>query len=306
MSDLPSILIAGAGRAGTTALASAMAHHPDLRLSTPKEPHYLALHGQSASFSGPGDAATINREAITHESGYRALFSDLGAEELGVDASVSTLYHFERSIPEIRRLLDDPRIIVILREPVARARSAYDYMRSRGFETSASLTDAVAQEDHRVAAGWHHLWHYTRMSRYADALAAFAREFGRDRMLVLFHDDLEVRYEVTIARALNFAGVSDLPRDVLVNTRVNSSGVPRNWAVAAVLRGVVGTPRFRSLAKSVTTLETRERLRRLALRRPDASANQPEDEALSRLFVDDLAALREFLVDDAEVPRWLA
>ena len=97
-------------------------------VTTPKEPDYFAYPGQRLSFRGPGDDLAVNHPSVTDRADYLALYPhNPGPEALG-EGSVSTLYHYERSIPEIRQVAPDARIVVLLREPVERAHSAFDYL----------------------------------------------------------------------------------------------------------------------------------------------------------------------------------
>ena len=98
------------------------------------------------------------------------------------------------------------RLIVLLREPVSRAHSSFQYMRARGFEPLEDFLEAVRAEPQRKRDNYHHLWHYTSMSLYADAVAAMADAVGPEQMSVLFYDDLERDYEGTVSRALRFIG----------------------------------------------------------------------------------------------------
>src|ERR671921_96192 len=73
---VPTFLVVGAGRSGTTGLAEGLRTHPRVFVTTPKEPHYFALHGTVPSFRAPGDDATINRVAVTDRDTYLALYPE--------------------------------------------------------------------------------------------------------------------------------------------------------------------------------------------------------------------------------------
>ena len=91
------------------------------------------MAGETAAFSGPGDAETINRVAVTDPAAYRELFR--GAESFAArgDASVSTLYYSAKAAPRLKALNPDARVILVLRDPVDRAFSSHQYLRNRGF-----------------------------------------------------------------------------------------------------------------------------------------------------------------------------
>ena len=59
---LPDFLIAGAPKAGTTALHVALARHPQLYLSRVKEPKFFLTDGPPRAQGGPGDAKTLREQ----------------------------------------------------------------------------------------------------------------------------------------------------------------------------------------------------------------------------------------------------
>jgi hypothetical protein len=298
----PTFLVVGAGRSGTTGLAEGLRTHPDVFVTTPKEPHYFALHGTVPAFRAPGDDATINRVAVTDREEYLALYpAEHSYQALG-DAAVSTLYYYKHAIPEIQAVAPDVRIVIILREPVARAHSAFDYMAARGFETAPSLSDAIADEDRRVAENWHHLWHYTRMSHYADAVAAFQDAFGHDRVRIWYYDDLQADYAATVRQVLRFIGTNPVEGEATGVPIVNSSGSPRSRLIQTALHAATRNEPVRRTVKRLTSYRAREAVRRRLLARNDLSSDVYRE--LAPLFAEDLRRLAE-LVDLERAPAWL-
>ncbi|MBJ7357698.1 sulfotransferase [Nocardioides sp.] len=298
----PTFLVVGAGRSGTTGLVEGLRGHPEVFVTTPKEPDHLAYAGQQLAFRGPGDDLAVNRPAVTGLADYLALYpSDGGFTALG-EASVSTLYHYERAIPGIQRIAPDARIVVLLREPVARAHSAFDYLAGQGRESAPTLLDAVADEDRRVRDGWAHLWHYTRMSRYADAVEAFLEAFGPDRVGVWFHDNLSDDYPGTLGQVLRFVGTAPHPGELDRVPVVNVSGTPRSRLVHGAMQAARGNEAVRRLGQRVTTFRVREALRRRLVTKHDVDPGVRRE--LEPLFADDLARLSRLLPAEGQ-PDWL-
>src|SRR5919197_4650058 len=117
MATHPNFFIIGAARSGTSALAEMVRQHPDAFVTRPKEPHFLAFAGTTPHFTGPGDEAHINRIVVTRYEDYMRLYEDTRAAARG-DASVSTLYYADESVPTLARFVPDARLMVILRNPV--------------------------------------------------------------------------------------------------------------------------------------------------------------------------------------------
>lgn len=301
----PTFLVAGGARCGTTALVEGLRRHSRVFVTEPKEPHYFALHRLGANFTAPGDAHTINQVAVTDRSAYLALYDKATHASppylaLG-EGSVSTMYYHGEAVPEILRINPAMKVILLLREPVDRAYSAYGYMRARGFEPEEDFLAAVALEDERRAAGWHHIWHYTAMSRYAEALSSLRAALPDDQVAVYFYDDLERDYERTVAQVLDFLGVPHLPEGTEQVAKVNISGEPRSVLLHRGITWATRQPRLRSTVKRATSYRMREAVRRRILRREGVPLAARE--ALTPLFEDDLRQLRTHV--PGPVPAWL-
>ena len=299
--NVPTFVVAGAARSGTTGLVEGLRSHPLVFVTEPKEPHYFALYRTGAHFTGPGDDHTINRLAVTRREDYLALYRDAhGCRALG-DAAVSTLYYHDEALPELLRMNPAMKVVVLLREPVERAWSAHQYMRARGVEPVEDFLEAVALEPARQEAGWHHIWHYTAMSRYADAVAAFRSALPSEQLGIWFFDDLTRDYTGTVTSILRFLGVPPVPGEATGVPRVNVSGKPRYRTVHTAIRWATGHERIRSTVKRATSYRFREQIRGRIL-----SAGGPPEEVRQRLaplFVDDLTRLGALLPGAA--PAWV-
>lgn len=296
----PTFLIAGAARGGTTSLAEGLRTHPRVFVTQPKEPHYFALHGKPADFRGPGDAETVNRVAVTDRESYLALFPTAHDYLAMGDGSVSTLYYADRAAPEIIRMNPEMQIVLLLREPVDRAYSSFLYLTARGFEPSAHFDDAVADEPRRKAENWHHLWHYTSMSRYATGLRVLQDAVGRGRVGVWFYDELEADYAGTVRSVQAFLNLSQDEDQKLDLPRVNVSGTPRLAPLQRAIQAATRNAVVRRTVKSLTSYRLRERIRRGGLR--PSSVTSEQRAALAPRFVDDLTELATLI--DRPLPAW--
>ncbi|MDQ3877196.1 MAG: sulfotransferase [Actinomycetota bacterium] len=293
MSELePNFFVIGAARSGTTSLAAALREHQDVFVTTPKEPHFLAFAGRSVHFSGPGDDLMLNQRAVTNYAAYLNLYSAAGDAKARGDASVSTLYYAERSITSINTYFPHAKMIVILRDPVHRAFSSYQYLRSRGFESCGTFEEALDLEDERIDRGWHHQWHYTRASMYAQQLVPFIDAFGAQRVLVLFFDDLKSSGRTVLESILQFLEVGPLPATGAVG-RWNSSGDPRSDLITRMRRLAATTPAINRTARALVPQPIRQRLRSWSLK--PVSIPQDAEERLRRQFQPSTGSLRDVL-----------
>jgi Sulfotransferase family len=292
VTDAANFLVIGAARSGTTALASFLGKHPDVFVSDPKEPHFLAFPEGGPRFVGPG-ADLINRNAVRGERAWRELFAGRPERRRG-EGSVSTLCYPEASIPAILRLCTPGcRLVVLLRDPVDRAFSSWQYLRSRGHD-AGTFEDCLAAEEERTRAGWSHMWQFARLSRYGEQVRPFAEAFG-DRLLVVVQEEFAAAPAAQLRRVLEFLDVDpDVPIDAA--RPVNEGGLPRSQWVAGALDLVRRSPTARRLVKRLVPERSRERIRSVNLRQETVAPATRQ--RLAESFAGDLRDLQRIVGRD--------
>jgi hypothetical protein len=108
----PDFFEVGAPRAGTTSLWDDLDRHPQIFMSPLKEPHFFCSYK-------PDFVPTVS-----DEDDYLRLFADARPGQLRGEASPSYLRDTQAPTA-IARVRPDARIVVMLRDPVARAYSEY-------------------------------------------------------------------------------------------------------------------------------------------------------------------------------------
>jgi hypothetical protein len=206
--SLPQFVIAGAPKAGTTALHAALATHPGLYLSPVKEPKYYLTDGRPPPRSGqrgPGDAHSA-REWIWRREDYLALF--VGAPAGTVRGESTPFYLYDRAAQ--RRLaadVPDVKVVVVVRDPVDRAYSNWAHLRADGLEPEADFLAAVRLEEQRIEAGWAPFWHYRGLGTYGAQLRDLYRQLPRERVFMLRYRQLVDTPRETLDRVSEFLGV---------------------------------------------------------------------------------------------------
>ncbi len=196
---LPNFLIVGAAKSGTTTLYDLLCQHPDVFMPKWKEP---------AFFVGdyPRNARSLKE--------YESIFADAGGAMAVGEAS--TPYLYDREAPEkIRKTLKDPKIIMVLRNPVDMAYSLWGWMKFRfGFE-ELSFEEALESEEARMndpefrknCIEWHASFYYYHRGLYFEQVKRYIDIFGRDRVLIHLFDDF-VRDPIGVCRkTFEFLGV---------------------------------------------------------------------------------------------------
>ena len=206
---LPQFVIAGAPKAGTTALHAALATHPALYLSPVKEPKYYLTDGRPPprrGQRGPGDAHSA-REWIWRREAYRALFA--GAPPGSLRGESTPFYLYDRTAhTRLAADVPDLKVIVVVRDPVDRAYSNWAHLRADGLEPEPDFPVAVRLEDQRVAAGWAPFWHYRGLGRYGAQLRDLYRHIPPEQVFLLRYRQLVDTPQHTLDRVAAFLGVA--------------------------------------------------------------------------------------------------
>jgi hypothetical protein len=242
---LPDFLIIGAPKAGTTALHAALATHPVLYMSPVKEPKFFLTEGPPPSRGGgPGDIQTW-REHVWRREDYEGLFAAAPAGQLRAESTPFYLYDHAAQ-RRIRDLIPDVKMIAMLRDPVERAHSNWTHLWSAGLDPIGDFVKACADEDRRVASGWAHFWHYTRLGRYGEQLEHLYTVVPKEQVLVLRYRDLVDAPGQTLDQICGFLGVeqgvvTEVPRE---NVTAHPAGSLGHRAVSSVIRTAAATSRL--------------------------------------------------------------
>jgi Sulfotransferase family len=213
---LPDFLVIGAPKAGTTALHTALAEHPQLYMSPVKEPKFFLTDGPPPRRGGPGDVRTY-REHIWRQADYEALF-DAAPEDARRGESTPFYLYDLAAQRRIRALIPEARLIVTIRDPVERAHSNWTHLWSAGLEPIHDFVQACAAERVRVEAGWSSFWHYVGLGKYGEQLRHLYTQFDRDQILVLRYRDIVHAPAEALDLICAFLGVkqgilTELPRE---------------------------------------------------------------------------------------------
>ena len=225
MNRLPNFLVVGAAKSGTTALYHYLAQHPEVFLSPIKETNFFALKDKDLSFKGPGDYKGIHRRTITEIGDYYNQFIKVTDEKSIGEICPSYLY-FEDAPKNIKEHIPKVKIIAILREPVARAFSAWVHLTRDGREY-LNFKEALADEPRRIKENWAEIWHYKEESKYYNQLKRYYDSFPKENIKVVIYEDFKKNQMRVYGEICNFIGVksSFVPS---MSAKHNKGGIPKN------------------------------------------------------------------------------
>ncbi len=217
---LPTFLLIGAKRAGTTSLWSWLTSHPGVLPMFPavqqiKSPHFFDINWTQG------------------ERWYRSHFPTTrtvvrAERRLGHAPAVgeaSPYYLFHPAAPErVAQLCPDVKLIVLLRDPVRRAHSNYWERRGSHAEDLPTFREALAAEPSRLRGeeerlladpsyySFEHDNHsYVARGRYLEQLQRWFALFPREQLLIEQAETLFSDPQATCRRVEEFLGISPAP-----------------------------------------------------------------------------------------------
>jgi hypothetical protein len=235
----PNLFVVGAPKAGTTTLYAHLAEHPEIFMCRPKEPHFFSDVTALPAWRGQSGVVDDLKSGIplvptfTNTHDYLQLFRTRGDEQVIGEASTS--YLADPEVPaRISRVSPDGRIIMLLRDPISRARSHHGMHVREGWERR-SFAEAVEPELQGSVVDW--AFRYVGNGFYAEAIRRYQSVFP-GRVLILIYEDFFSDVRRGMDEVFRFLDVdpSHVPSGLPV---LNGRVVPRNRAIELALRSNV-------------------------------------------------------------------
>lgn len=163
---LPDYVIAGMMKSGTSSLYSWLSHQPECEAALEKEPDFFSCK----------DAWKRGL------SWYSDLFGHATSDKLIGEASTSYTKPYLGAADAASRMaavMQEVRLIFVVRDPIERLRSHYRHEVRRGRERR-TLLEAVSAPGN----------HYVALSRYNDCLSPYLQRFPREQICIVRLEDL--------------------------------------------------------------------------------------------------------------------
>jgi len=224
----PNFFIIGAPKCGTTSLHAILAQHPQVFMTRLKEPRFFSMDSRWEK----GKKWYLNK-----------YFRGAEAYPIRGESTPSTLFWYEKTIPRIKRVLDQEpaKFIILLRNPIERAYSHYWFnVQTKVVHTEPlDFEEALEAESKRAQISEYHRegvlsYFYAEVGKYAHQVEAFQQAFGENNVLVLLFEDLfSERYDESINQIEVFLGISRVP---LPSVKDNASHRFKNKSIQMIVR----------------------------------------------------------------------
>ena len=193
---LPTFILVGAMKGGTTSLHQYLDAHSQICMSTPKEPNFFVAGSEKGL------------------EWYRQCFQG-DAQEYGESSTSYTKYPEFSGVPErMHRLLPGVKLLYLVRDPVERALSHYQHNRIHG-----RVTGSVDEEFLPVEES-----HYLQTSRYHMQISRYLEHYSREQILIVESEMLREERDQVMNTIFDFLGVE---------TKVDASGFETEYHATA-------------------------------------------------------------------------
>lgn len=269
---LPTFLIIGSMKCGTSSLHHYLGEHPQIqKLPAMKETNF---------FSGPPEGIPYppGSKRIERLDDYERLF-DPAFDVRGEASPCYALYPRRRGVPDrIKELVPDAKLIYLVRDPVDRAVSHYRFRVAVEAERR-SLRDALTDFTDPYSL-------YTCAGLYATQLEQYLRCFRDERILVVDQADLLTNRQATLSEIFKFLSVDSSFVSLRFNEEANTGDELNTYSYFVILhRRVQGSLLLQRLVLQRLSPGLRRSLRRSIQRVFSQPLAPPEldDDTRSRL-----------------------
>lgn len=251
---LPNFFVIAPARSGTTTLHRLLDQHPEIYMCPIKETHFFATEGGSRKKVPVGQnrirrliAAKAYQARITDIETYSRLFDGV-REEKAIGEACPTYFRSPRAPERMKRYVSGAKFIVVLRNPVDRAFSAYTSRARRhgwsmeGFAEIPHLFAKLGPEEASkrfsfVAGGY-----------YSVHLKRYLQCFDKGMIQVRLFDELISDIQGALRQIYAFLGV-DESFSAEASRRYGATGLPRSRLLHILLEKSTGSHALRAWAR---------------------------------------------------------
>lgn len=238
---LPTFLIVGAVKAGTTSLHEYLQQHPQIFMSPVKETNYFSDadmlfehfnldYRQDIStdidkyLEGPMNKKIHIAHVRTWQQ-YCKLFRDVSNETVIGEVSNSYLF-LPSTAAEIKKRLPEIKIVMILRNPVERLYSQFLMNLKLGKIKEKNLLKEIENDQQKQIKGWGVSHLYLEVGMYYEQVKRYLEVFDASSIKIILYDDYKRNAHAVMQDLFSFLGADD-SFTLDMSAKYNEAGMPR-------------------------------------------------------------------------------
>ena len=194
----PNLFIPGAAKSGTSALHDCLNQHPNIYMTTIKEPHFFSH----------------NEKYYNKKDWYYSLFKGKSCYKIRGESSTGYMV-FPNVIKRIKKDIKDPKFIFILRNPIDRIYSHYYWLKGFGYENlnfrEAFLNDNDIEPNFKKDNPMGYKYYY-QWGLYGKWINRFYDNFNSKNIFIITNEEFKNNFLNTLNRCFNFLEVKNLDK----------------------------------------------------------------------------------------------
>lgn len=297
---LPNFLLVGAAKCGTSSLHNYLNQHPDIFMPTftadglkVKEPRFLIKEKIQKRL----------QKGIWNYKDYKLLFQGVTDEIAIGEATVLYLYYHSEAIKNIKKYLgEDVKIIIMLRNPIDRAYSAYSFA-SRTLQENQSFNEALINarprfdNDETLSP----MILYKELGMYYKMVKDYMQNFKYVHIVI--YDDFILQTDREVNKVLDFLNINTIT-NINTSTIINSGG--RKWDSKFVKKLLMVDSIFKKILKIIIPKKIRLNIKNRLVQSFTSKAdliNKTTKKELLDYYYKDIRLLEKLINKD--LSKWL-
>jgi len=302
---LPDFVVIGAGKSGTTSLNEYLKEHPQIFMSTRKEPNFFAYEMAKEEDFELESSREFYRDSVLNLEEYLNLFK--GSKEHQLLGEVSNTYlNSEMACQRIKHHVPNAKIIAILRHPADRLFSRYShYVREDLLPTDGGLENVFDQ-----STSWWQRPDMITEGLYYGQVKRYYENFPQENIRIYLYENFINDTAGVMEDIFKFLEI-DATVKVATDIVYNKSGTVKNKAVdnivgqnSAMILALkkVSPALHRWMKNSVIINRWLFNLRNKNLQKADFSP-QLRKKIVEEIYAEDIKKLADLI--DQDLSHWL-
>ncbi len=248
----PNLFIVGQPKSGTTALHQFLGQHPEIFMSSIKEPHFFCsdFHLESDRFYGKRRFFDFRSE-----SAYLQLFARTDKAKIVGESSTNYLYS-QVAAEKIHNFNADAKIIIILREPAKYLYSLHSHYVKFTEENEPDFLTALALEAERKQEKYPSprvtspsYLYYDQRVKYYQQVKRYCDRFKPEQIKIIVFEEFKSENERVYREILEFLGVDPSFTPEYGSLNVNKE------VKFPVINNLVNSPVVKNISKNLLSQE---------------------------------------------------
>ena len=286
----PNFILIGVQKSGTTSLYNWLGQHPDV---------YANELIKDYNYFCNDELLSLSRDY------FGRFFKNVSDERILMHGFPNYIYFYKNSAANIYKFNKNIKLLLILRNPIERAYSAYWEAKKTALEDSKSFEEALSRESSYIVNGnmkEKGALTYVDHGYYSRQIEGYYKYFSKEQIKIIFFEDLKRNPDKTVGQVFSFMNIDNKFKP---NFSIkNSSALPRSVVMQRIFQSLT-MPKFIKpfVPPSVSSKIKISLIRKLNVKPFQyAQMKQETRNFLVSTFKDDIKRLEKIL--DVDLSHW--